>query len=121
MPRGDGTGPMRMGTMTGRGMGFCAGYDRPGYTGSIGGGIGFGRGCRLGYGGRGWRRGFDTSGLPGWKRFGPYNMPYSYTAPYPQTDPEMQKQALKSQSDLLQAELDQIRKRLEEIDATKGS
>jgi prefoldin subunit 5 len=33
----------------------------------------------------------------------------------------MQKQALKSQADLLQAELDQIRKRLEEIDATKGS
>jgi len=31
MPRGDGTGPMGVGKMTGRGMGFCAGNDIPGY------------------------------------------------------------------------------------------
>jgi len=31
MPRGDGTGPMGCGRMTGRGMGYCAGFDNPGY------------------------------------------------------------------------------------------
>jgi hypothetical protein len=31
MPRGDGTGPMGMGPMTGRAVGFCAGYPTPGF------------------------------------------------------------------------------------------
>ncbi len=32
MPRGDGTGPQGLGPMTGRGAGFCSGYDVPGYA-----------------------------------------------------------------------------------------
>ena len=32
MPRGDGTGPAGRGPKTGRGLGYCAGYDSPGYT-----------------------------------------------------------------------------------------
>ena len=43
MPRGDGTGPMGMGPMTGRGAGFCAGFAVPGYANPIGYGFGFGR------------------------------------------------------------------------------
>lgn len=35
MPRGDGTGPMGMGAMTGRGAGFCAGFKMPGYINHI--------------------------------------------------------------------------------------
>jgi len=31
MPRGDGTGPMGLGPMTGRGAGFCAGFPAPGF------------------------------------------------------------------------------------------
>ena len=31
MPRGDGTGPLGFGPMTGRGMGYCAGFPVPGY------------------------------------------------------------------------------------------
>jgi hypothetical protein len=31
MPRGDGTGPLGMGPMTGRAAGFCAGYAAPGF------------------------------------------------------------------------------------------
>ncbi|MGI6558833.1 MAG: DUF5320 domain-containing protein [Limnochordia bacterium] len=31
MPRGDRTGPMGFGPMSGRGMGLCAGYPVPGY------------------------------------------------------------------------------------------
>jgi len=45
LPRGDGTGPLGQGPMTGRGMGFCAGYARPGFSSarSRGGAGGFGR------------------------------------------------------------------------------
>jgi len=51
MPRGDGTGPGGQGSMTGRGMGYCAGYNSPGYmNGGYGQGRGFGRGRGLGYG-----------------------------------------------------------------------
>ena len=38
MPRGDGTGPARLGPMTGRAAGFCAGYPVPGYMDLIGAG-----------------------------------------------------------------------------------
>ncbi len=58
MPRGNGTGPMGMGPMTGRGAGYCAGYGVPGCmnpVGGRGGGFGFGRGFGRGFGfGRGW-------------------------------------------------------------------
>ncbi|HZJ78520.1 MAG TPA: DUF5320 domain-containing protein [Clostridia bacterium] len=30
MPRGDRTGPNRLGPLTGRGAGFCAGFRKPG-------------------------------------------------------------------------------------------
>lgn len=31
MPGGDGTGPMGLGSMTGRGVGFCTGFNIPGF------------------------------------------------------------------------------------------
>ena len=49
MPRGDGTGPMGNGPMTGRGAGFCAGVGMSGATSAIGRFGGFG--CRRGGGG----------------------------------------------------------------------
>ena len=58
MPRGDRTGPMGAGPMTGRAAGFCAGNTAPGYAnfgGGRGRGMGFGRGGGFGRGfGRGW-------------------------------------------------------------------
>ncbi len=54
MPRGDGTGPEGLGAMTGRGAGYCAGYDRPGYMNPAVGGRGAACGFR---GGRGRGRG----------------------------------------------------------------
>ncbi len=57
MPRGDRTGPMGMGPMTGRGAGFCGGNAGPGFMSQMPGrGAGFGR-CRGGgFGmGRGWK------------------------------------------------------------------
>lgn len=45
MPGGDGTGPVGMGPMTGRGMGYCAGFMRPGFA-NTGSGMRRGRGFR---------------------------------------------------------------------------
>ncbi len=53
MPRGDGTGPVGMGPMTGRAMGYCAGAVVPGYANA---GAGSGRG-------RAFRRAFRIFGL----------------------------------------------------------
>lgn len=47
MPRGDRTGPAGAGPMTGRGAGFCAGYNTAGHQTAGG---GFGRGCGRGFG-----------------------------------------------------------------------
>jgi len=104
--------------MTGRGAGFCAGFEMPGYANPVPGrgfGMGFGRGRGawgrgFGGGGCGWRNMFYASGVPGW-------MPYGgYAAPVANADPEMEKQTLKNQADYLQSELDSIRKRLEEVE-----
>jgi len=48
MPRGNGTGPSGMGSMTGRQMGRCAGNARPGFA-NFGRGLGLGRGNFAGY------------------------------------------------------------------------
>ena len=67
MPRGDRTGPMGMGPMTGRGAGFCGGFGAPGFMNSVPGrgGMGFGRGRGRGFGmGMGWRHGWAYQGVP---------------------------------------------------------
>jgi hypothetical protein len=97
MPRGDGTGPMGMDPMSGRGAGYCRGF---GISGSANAsmGRGFGRG-----GGRGgwfcglgnrWRNWFRGAGAPAAVN---------------------EKDGLKQQAELLQTELDSIRKRLNEL------
>ena len=87
MPFGDGTGPMGLGPMTGRGAGFCAGFGAPGVNNPMRGyahpygyahlapswptwGYGSGRGFGRGFG-RGLGRGFGR----GWRRWGPYGYP----------------------------------------------
>lgn len=61
MPRGDGTGPMGLGPMTGRGAGFCTGFARFAFRG-FGHGLGFrrmiSRGSRFPAFGRGRRSRF---------------------------------------------------------------
>ena len=54
MPRGDGTGPMGMGPLTGRGAGFCTGNRMPDYLIWCGSNF-FGR--------RGYRRIFSITGF----------------------------------------------------------
>jgi hypothetical protein len=78
-------------------------------------GFGFGRGRGFGGGGRGWRHWFHATGLPGWMGFG------GNAAPYQQPDPESEKQALKSQAEAMQSELDAISKRLAELETSTAS
>ncbi|MBN1893652.1 DUF5320 domain-containing protein [bacterium] len=121
MPGGDRTGPAGMGPMTGRGAGYCAGYGMPGYANpAFGWGMGRGRGAYRGFGGggRGWRHWFNATGMPGWMRFGASPVG---TTPFFKPDAETEKQALKSQAEALQNELDFIRKRLEEIETGKDA
>lgn len=107
--------------MSGRGAGYCAGFGMPGFSNSVAGRGFFGRGrggWAGGFGGgrRGWRHMYYATGQPGWMPTGT-TPPYGYPAAYPQPDPEAEKQALKSQSEALQAELDSIKKRLAEIES----
>ena len=108
-----------MGPMTGRGAGLCRGYAGrnvgypaagPGYGMGFGWGRGFGAGGRMG-------RGF---GWGGGMRFGGDEAPYGYRA-YAPPDTDMERQALANQAKALQAELDWIQKRLEDIETTPSS
>ncbi len=47
MPAGDRTGPWGQGPRTGRALGYCEGFNAPGYTRPPGGGLGMGRGFRF--------------------------------------------------------------------------
>lgn len=112
MPRGDRTGPRGMGPMTGRGLGYCAGFDAPGYASP---GPGYGRGRGWGGGGRGWRHWYYATGLPRWARYGyPPAAPY---APYWQPmSREQEADMLKSQAEALKRELEAIAQRLEDLE-----
>jgi Family of unknown function (DUF5320) len=118
MPRGDRTGPMGMGPMTGRGGGYCAGSGMSGFNQSGGSGF-FGRGLSRalgwGAGGRGFCRWFFAAGLPAWQRFA------GGRASFEGSDPDLGKQSLKAQAEALQSELDRIKKRLQEMEAGSAS
>lgn len=101
MPRGNGMGPMRMGPMTGRGAGYCAGFNTPGYVNSARNFAGFG-------GGRGFRRMFYATGVPGWARFARF-----HNDGVPSVD---EKEVLNNQVELLENHLKQVKKCLTELD-----
>ncbi len=131
MPFGDGTGPMGMGPMTGRGMGYCAGFPVPGYMnpGWGRGWFGFGRGFARG-GGRGWRNWYYATGLPGWIRasygmpaFGGWaGMPRMYPGAYPPQPPTPEEETamLKDQAEFLKQQLEEIQKRIADLESSKS-
>lgn len=106
MPGGDGTGPMGMGPVTGRRAGNCVGYASPELANR---GVGFGRGMG---GGRGLRRMFCLTGMPGWARNG-------YTTAMPNGQAMDEKAALKNQEDSLEKQLKQVKERLKNFDEQK--
>jgi hypothetical protein len=123
MPFGDGTGPAGMGPMTGRAAGFCAGYGMPGYMNTFGGRGFWGRGRG---GGRGRRHWFWATGLPGWARAGygypagPWvGQPYAAYPPQPMTA-DQEVDALKNQSEYFKNALEEITKRIEELETQRA-
>ena len=112
MPGGNGTGPMGMGPITGRGAGYCAGNNVPGYAAGAAGfgmgmrrgfGGGFGGGFGRGRGGRGRGFGVNTSVAGG--------IPQNFAAPVAMNK-EQQVAALKSQAQYLESNLQGIKDQL---------
>lgn len=120
MPRGDGTGPNGVGPMTGRGMGFCAGYDAPGFVNP--GPAGYGRG--RGFAGRGFGRGYGR-GLGrgfGWRNAGYGVPPYyggGYAWDYQPYTKEEEMTSLQSQAGFLKDRLEAIEKRMNDIESSE--
>ena len=104
MPRGDGTGPWGEGPMTGRGLGFCTGFERPGFVNPrLGRGFGRGRGF-------GWR--FKTQPVQ--------RAPITYAMPRMTKEEETQVlerdiQLLDQEKKFLEEQIVQARKRLENL------
>ena len=102
MPGGDGTGPMGLGQMTGRGAGYCAGFATPGYVNPMP-GRGWGMGRRRGRGrDRGWRH--------------PY-FPHGLTDAVPSAEYEVR--ALKAQAEGIAGTLNETRKRIAELEVAQ--
>ena len=100
MPRGDRTGPAGMGPMTGRAAGLCAGFQSPGFM-NRGGGRGYGGFSGRGAG-RGWRNRFCAP---------------VYPANTPQVSAQNELEYLKQQAQYLKDSLDEINKRVEQLQA----
>lgn len=107
MPRGDGTGPMGTGPLTGRGAGICAGYAVPGYANRRDFGCGSG-------GQRGFRRMYYATGLTGWERYPNQNKnaANAFTAD--------EKEVLKKQAEFLKCQLKDVEERLADFDGSSG-
>ncbi len=111
MPRGDRTGPMGQGSRAGRALGYCEGFDSPGFTKGVGGGMsrGFGHGRGLGMGrGRSFDWGRNFGGVyPGSFQGSPFMSSMSK---------EDEVKLLKSQADALSHSQKNIEKRLRELE-----
>ena len=107
MPRGNGTGPMGMGSMTGRGAGYCSGNKASGFA-TAGRGAGSWSGPGMGFAkGRCWgAQNMYSRGGMGYGKLGAMS-------------PDLEKTALTSQADVLQRELDMIRKRLDDMEKNR--
>lgn len=112
MPRGDRTGPLGYGPMTGRGAGYCAGYGTPGYANP-----GYSRGRGFGGGGRGRRNMFHATGLPFWARGYPADPAWPCGAPgyCGEFTPESEIEALQAQANYFQKQIDVLNERIREL------
>ncbi len=123
MPRGDRSGPRGMGSRTGRGLGFCGGYNQPGYmssapTAGFGGGRGFAGGGGFGGGrgfGGGFRGGFGGGhGFSGGFSAGPYQEAPGVMPP-PAYSKETEKGYLENEISYMKSHLGTLEDRLKSI------
>lgn len=112
MPSGDRTGPEGFGPRSGRGLGYCSGYDSPGYTKGVPrGGQGYGRGFGRGFGrGYGWGRRREYPHPD--NRYYPNRYPLE---PYQAMDKDEEKHYLEELVQSLENELRSIKNRLQEL------
>jgi len=110
--------------MTGRGAGFCAGFGVPGFMNRW-----FGLGRRLfgrgRGGGFGWRNMYYATGLTGWQRAAMGWPAWALATPYPPAQgaplgtahptKEQELELLKRQAEFLAASLEDIQKRINEL------
>lgn len=112
MPFGDGTGPRGLGPLTGRRLGFCAGYPVAGAFNPAGWwGWGVGRG-------RGWRNRFWATCVPGWAWGGGFcggPNPATVPGPYAAAPAGGEYEALRAQAQWLEEQLAAVRQRLAEL------
>ena len=114
MPFGDGTGPCGQGPMTGRGMGFCNGFNRPGFSNP-----GFGRGFRN------W---FKSTGILGWRRAQKGMPAFGRGFPINQNPTDQQKlqlleqerQYLEDQWKAIQKDLENIKQEMQKLKENEG-
>lgn len=112
MPQGDRTGHMGQGAMTGRSLGFCSGYDSPGYTKGFGGGLDKGFGFGRGMGGRGRGRARGHGMALGW----PFARLRQSMSWHQSVSKENEVQMLKSQAEALKNAQADIEKRLKDLE-----
>lgn len=116
MPGGDRTGPIGAGPMTGRGAGYCAGFDLPGFANNVPAGRGQARGrgfafYRKGMGlGRARGRGFGFRSYP--------DVPTTYNENTGfERDVETSIRSLEQEQRILREELDNINKKLDNLES----
>ena len=120
MPRGNRMGPFGAGPRTGRGAGFCAGYNLPGYTNPA-----FGRGYGMGGwmgrgGGYGWRHWFYATGQPGWMRAGGDPGYYAgWENPFSPLSHERELEELKAQAAFFKDNIQAIETRIKELETSR--
>lgn len=118
MPGGDRTGPLGIGPRTGRAAGYCNGNRIPGFANfggrAFGGGFGFGRGFGRGGRNRFWAGG-RFGGFRGWAQ--------PFYTDYPDYGPanirEDERDFLMTEARNLKTALDNINKRLDELQVSK--
>lgn len=103
MPWGDRTGPWSYGPKTGRGMGFCGGYGRPGrFNGPW-------QGSRRGGGNWPWWK--------GWRHWMPFGFggfcKWAFGRPNQETEKEYLNEGIK----VMEEHLESMKKRLQELEA----
>lgn len=107
MPRGDGTGPMGLGPMTGRAAGYCAGYPVAGfmnpYVGRPGLGFGYGRAY------------WPANSYP----VTPPPIAYGGGFYQPPVEPKQEMEMLAEEAKALKEQLDSINKRITELEKTE--
>jgi hypothetical protein len=116
MPGFDGTGPGGYGPMTGGGRGYCApGYGgafRRGFGGGYGGGYGYGRGRGFGRGWAGAGRGVGFAGRA--PVYGAADPGYQWG--YGPANQGSELEMLRSEADSLSGALDDINRRMQELE-----